>query len=155
MKEQLVTFETAKLAKLKEFDWYVEHMQSYFSHDRWYQSLYCFSDEFYYSEIYKNTKDLGFALKEEYPVPLYEPYYLCPTQSLLQRWLREKHNILVEVNFRNFAVKGTEGYFYMCGTKNEFWTMNNYFGETLWKGFNSYEEAMEVGLQQGLKLVKI
>ena len=80
--------------------------------------------------------------------------YEAPTQALVAKWLRETHNILVEVNFRNFAAKGTEGYFYMCGTKNEFWTMNNYFGETLFKGYETYEAALEAGLVEGLKLIE-
>lgn len=145
MKAELITLGTAKLAKEKDFNEYCK--TGYVSrHFIEYRDIYLPKIEDF--NLIHNTDNLTF-------IPLHEPWYYAPTQDLLQRWLRETHNILVEVNFRNFAVKGTEGYFYMCGTKNEFWTMNNYFGETVFKGFNSYEEAMEVGLQQGLKLVKI
>jgi len=101
MKEQLITFETAKLAKEKGFNEWHDCMQVYYSHDAWDKWFYPFEDEFIYSELYKRTKELGFALNNEYPVPLYEPYYRCPTQALLAAWLREKYGIQV------YAVSGT------------------------------------------------
>ena len=98
MKEQLVTFETAKLAKEKNFDIGVN--QSYVI----YKKSYNYDDDSSHRESYKvNDIEInshyhvnnykGIDLSNE----LYEAYS-APTQSLLQKWLREVHNIFVEVN---------------------------------------------------------
>ena len=85
MKEQLISFDTAKLAKEKGFNVYIEHMQTYFSHEMWDKYLYPNSDvgDFQYSETAKRTKDIGFALNENYPVPFYEPYYIIQCMQYL------------------------------------------------------------------------
>lgn len=65
------------------------------------------------------------------------------SQSLLQKWLREKHNILVEISFDTV----TFGYRIFNPFKS-----SDYF--TNWK-FQTwgYEEALEIGLQEALKLI--
>jgi hypothetical protein len=146
MKEQLISFETAKLAKEKGFNVYVEHMQTYFSHEMWDKYLYPNSDvgDFQYSETAKRTKDIGFALNENYPVPFYEPYYMCPTQSFLQKWLREVHNYHIEIHqipihpTYNFAIV---------------WIFNGVHCKT-GDGYKTYEEALEAGLVETLNLIK-
>jgi hypothetical protein len=150
MKEQLINFETAKLAKLKGFNVYVEHMQTYFSHEMWDKYLYPNSDigDFQYSETAKRTKDIGFALNENYPVPFYEPYYMCPTQSFLQKWLREVHGIQVYV------------YSHTKNGKGEYRDYVAYVNETAIndardEDFQSYEEALEAGLVKALNMIKI
>lgn len=79
--------------------------------------------------------------------------YPAPTQSLLQKWLRVKHNLLVEVNYRTFGVSSGNGYFYMVERKNKDKSMNNYTGKTIFEGFETYEDALEVGLQQALTIL--
>ena len=142
MKEQLISFDTAKLAKEKGFNAYIEHMQTYFSHEMWDKYLYPNSDvgDFQYSEIAKRTKDIGFALKEKYPVPLYEPYYMCPTQSFLQKWLREVHGLILCVTYTNIQ-----------GIK---WGYDIHGRGTIYTG-NSYEECLETGLAEALKLITV
>ena len=146
MKEQLISFETAKLAKEKGFNVYVEHMQTYFSHEMWDKYLYPNSDvgDFQYSEIAKRTKDIGFALNENYPVPFYEPYYMCPTQSFLQKWLREVHNIHIEIYCN------ASGWGYIL-TKLNGTTIKEIMDDVF---FDSNESAFEVGINEALKLVK-
>jgi hypothetical protein len=63
MEEQLVSFETAKLAKEKNFNWETTH--------------------FY-------TID-GMAISIDHKYSTFS--CIAPTQSLLQKWLREKHEI--------------------------------------------------------------
>ena len=67
----------------------------------------------------------------------------------IQKWLREKHNILVEPSW-----EGT----------HEIYSINYriiILGSTIYKDFRgcfdgqSYEQALEVGLQEALKLIKI
>ena len=100
MKEELITFETAKLAKEKGF-------------------------KFQYAWIPEIDN--------------------LPTQSLLQKWLREQHNLEVismhaddfvwwKVKVRRLSKVGAE----IIKTEME---------------FNTYEEALEKGLQEALKLI--
>jgi hypothetical protein len=122
MQEELVTFQVAKLAKEKGFN--------IFTGKAW---------------IKKEGQALFF-------VPVYTGVtngidYHAPTQSLLQKWLREVHNIHIDINT-------------MYLSKGKCWDC--YIGEisgesSIWnkevKG--SYEEALEVGLQEALKLIKV
>lgn len=97
MKEQLISFETAKLAKEKNYP-------------------------FYFTAI-GDTKE----------VPLN-----IPTQSLLQKWLREEHHEHINITFMV--------------------AINNYHVSLTmrsmgWGGFKTYEQALERGLQEALKLI--
>lgn len=85
--------------------------------------------------------------------------YKRATQSLLQRWLREIHQIDVVIsperysNGVNYCVQAqkfdlNEG----CITQNfivegSYWFNDNH-------EYPTYEEALEKGLQEGLKLIK-
>jgi len=68
-------------------------------------------------------------------------------QSLLQKWLREKHNIHIEIKKSN-------------NIKNGFWVEVDIWDEVhcieslASVNFNTYEEALEVGLCEALKLIK-
>ena len=75
-------------------------------------------------------------------------FYSRPTQSLLARWLREKYNVSVEVyssvfryqhNIRNIDSTCIGGSDYSKTNGGGAWS--------------SYEEAMEDGLQEALKLL--
>jgi hypothetical protein len=116
MKEQLITFETAKLAKEKGFG-----LDKYLSID----------DE--------NPKNLSsnFNPRE------YQPWYFDLTQSLLQKWLREVHNIQIEPLWRN----DFGDYCYkLIEIKKRKYSIEDI-------GFKAYEQALEIGLQEGLKLI--
>lgn len=81
--------------------------------------------------------------------------YAIPTQSLLQRWLREKHNIHVELDFRaNGGVYMINIYIVSVQTIHS----KHCKGSTLYKYGSykdhlNYEEALEKGLLEGLKLI--
>ena len=121
MEEQLISFETAKSAKEKGFD------------------IHC---RFYYDEemlsVYEN---------EDFPYNSWNDSLFAPTQSLLQRWLREIHYIDV-LAFHKYRLKGTT------------WTSEVYFDSHLrytnhdYENDYTYEEALEIGLLEGLKLIK-
>ena len=64
----------------------------------------------------------------------------APTQSLLQKWLREKYNIHVESFYCESEEYGVE-------VKVQF---KVYFQDY---GFNNYEEALENGLSKALNLI--
>lgn len=93
-----------------------------------------------------------------------EDYESLPTQNLLKKWLRETYNIHVEVNayynpakiedklFYEFSISTKENGFegLMENISHKFKTNNNYY-----RLFNTHEEALEIGLKEGLMLIKI
>lgn len=126
MKDAIIKFETAVLAKEKGFD-----VQS----DHWFQY-----------RPYNNSYVL-FDSSDNLLSPRFDEGDLwCPTQSLLQRWLREVHFIDVVI-YPSFM--GSEmNYYYLVFSKRDF--DNIIQGET---NNYTYEEAFEAGLQKALKLI--
>lgn len=90
MRDKLITFETAKLAKEKGFD---------------------------------------------------TPFIFAPSQSYLQQWLREKHNIEIAVQWFDKC--------YIKAVNKKPFKANTYKVE----GFQSYEEALEIALVEALNLI--
>jgi len=115
MKEQLITFDTAKLAKEKGFDWGGE--ENYSSRSGFIMSPIDYRE------------DWSFMLEIQ-----------APTQSLLQKWLREVHNIDIVIHHINT-------------NKFESFIYRNISHKKVCRG-KSYEDALEIGLQEGLKLIK-
>jgi hypothetical protein len=139
MKEQLITFETAVLAKEKGFN------------------ISCFD---YYNPKYNTTvrgieydsdRDVEWDWNNNSTSKIASPYpnteikgqCSAPTQSLLQKWLREEHlwycNVELNENGDYIAVVTSI-------IKNQSVTWD--------EGFNSFEEALEFSLQEALKLIK-
>lgn len=74
-------------------------------------------------------------------------YHSYVTQSLLQKYLREKHKINVTSCYCEYAIKS-------CNSWN--FTLDNPTGRQYWQGNSkTYEEALEKGLQEALKLIKL
>ena len=74
------------------------------------------------------------------------PYWLAPTQSLAQKWLREVHNIYVETIVNDgckfdLAVMQLNSVKRISKLRYEGWIYNN------------YEEALEEGIKQALLLI--
>jgi hypothetical protein len=123
--EDVVLFETSKLAKKAGF---VFNGRT----NDWMQTTLPYNED--------GTRDIQLrGSKELFP---------APTQGLLQKWLRERHHIQVEVNFRKFGVKDCDGYYYMCAT-TKYHSMSAYYGK-----YKTYEEALEAGLLCGLESIK-
>ena len=128
MQEQLVSFETAKLAKEKGFD---ERTILWFGKND--EIINLFGAKTFNSNI-GNRSD----------------FQCCaPTQSLLQKWLREKHSIHIVVN-PTIEMYWTFG---LINLGNENIKLN---GPIVYNNhdYNTYEEALEIGLQEALKLIK-
>jgi hypothetical protein len=132
MKERIINFKTAKLAKEKGFN---EDLK------------WCGYAPTSYDEKGNFWKSTFYGID-------------APVQSLLQKWLRDKHKILVIVTYRNFEVEGCDGYYFNIGKKNRKFSLKNYVGDPriseglYYTGFKTYEQALERGLQEGLKLIK-
>jgi len=137
MKEQLVNFETAILAKEKGFD------------------EPCPTGAY---GKYENKIHVWMQLKNSL-IPKYESLGndetgpSAPMQSLLQKWLREKHNIHV-YPIIEMIVLNAPLYIVSIIIKDN----NAEYGITrigYITGFRSYEQALEAGLLEGLKLIKL
>ncbi len=122
MEDQLITFETAKLAKDKGFD---VDCNSY--HE---------SSEVMYRKGGKDNWNQYYEM------------WSAPTQSLLQKWLREMYNIHV-TTISNRNTKWNYG-IYDISKKSYGCIEDNYE----YKVYKTYEEALEAGLYEGLNLIK-
>jgi len=63
-----------------------------------------------------------------------------PTQSLLQKWLREKHNIFIDIQSQVAKRRLT-------------FAIDIKPASIFKDGYSSYEEALKAGLQEALKLI--
>lgn len=125
MEDKLIDFTTAKLAKEKGFNIVSKH---------WYDQ----------TEALNPIEGIRGAM-------MYFNVGYAPTQSLLQRWLREVHNLHIYIDTTPLFDK-MQGSKYKSTIKVPFspfkWTTGHYYLG------NTYEEALEEGLLQGLKLIK-
>ena len=119
LKEKLISFETAKLAKEKGF-----HISS--------------RGEGMGKRVFINGELVNtiFSSKD---------HIHAPTQSLLQKWLREVHNVSIKIDdyYTNSRVRFD---YNICELGSQ---EDNPVGV-----FETYEEALEIGLQEALKLIK-
>lgn len=144
MKEQLVSLKTAKSAKKQGF------------------TVLC---DYVYDVVADEVNPVitqNQTLSGNFLSYFHDRFISTPSQSLLQKWLREEKGILVEVVFSNrlsrklyeaahkkpslnfswkiyTSIKDSEHIF------NEFWSNGT---------FETYEEALEEGLQRALKMVR-
>ena len=117
MEEQLINFEAAKLAKEKGFDW---------------ETLWYYTNK----ASTKDGREKNYNKKAAH-------WTSQPTQSLLQRWLREEHKLNIII----FPAMSQTKWFY--GVNLVEWR------DCSWENnYKTYEEALEVGLQEALKLIK-
>jgi hypothetical protein len=150
MKDELISFETAKLAKEKGFNLYCINF---------YKKEKKNSPDYLTTGIdYNSNRDIEWDwnllggpsgnLVKIYPYPNNPKgeVYSAPTQSLLQRWLRESHSIEVIVKSWKFEEKIIYLYSAQEITKSSTYRFE--------KGRSTYEEALETGLVEGLKLIK-
>lgn len=125
MKEKLIDFETAVLAQKKGFDWGCN---------------YYWPDDVKVKEPLYNSDKCNWNYETN--------QYAAPTQSLLQKWLREKYHLHITINM---------GIPLNCNIM--FYSNIIKFGKEHKSKFRSifyhtYEEALETGLQEALKLIK-
>ena len=127
MKDQLISFEIAKLAKEKGFDEWCANGYN----------IHSTVDKHKLQEI--KNKNSGVM------------YISAPTQSLLQKWLREKHKIHVSA----FPVVPERWYCSLSYITND--GLKTVIGAPYnpKNALGSYEEALEKALLEALTLVKI
>ena len=143
MKEELITFETAVLAKKKGFD------------NREYHCFYGYRTDYddkpklyFFGEASNSWNYISYGITKTYG------HCNAPTQALLQRWLREKHNLYVLPDY----IEVNESEFHGHEQNERIWQANIFCLKELkikaiaeWD--RNYEEALEKGLQEALKLI--
>lgn len=125
MQEQLISFETAELAKEKGFQ--EEELHYYLN-----------------GELLQHPNRLYYNFNQDNPP---RNQFSAPTQSFLQKWLREKHRLIVLVGY-NYEYDSTP-YTYWIYKENESNPINQWVND-----LHTYEDALELGLQETLKLIK-
>jgi hypothetical protein len=120
MKDELIKWETGKLAKEKGLNWPV---------------LYCFFED---GTLFNQTGYHNFNVSET--------LVSACSQSLLQRWLREVHDIHIEISV--FKYKGFSKLHYDYTIFHE--DPKEPYEESC---YNSYENALEDALIYALNLI--
>lgn len=161
MKEQLIDFETAKLAKDKRFNIRCADM---------------FTDK---PSVITNIAAWD---EDKYPDYFKQDLIWRPTQGLLQRWLREIHNIHINIIYEEYIQRSEYKYFHYDISNDIFTDVtknqdlfddlleecsqdipgnhlnDEKFSKLIFErnfAFKTYEDALEHGLQRALKLVKV
>lgn len=155
MKEQLISFETSKLAKEKKFN---EPVLYHYLDNEGDGTFMLKANESYFStkiKMVRGTIDIGETSNIVTTENLYDvfneeiEYYIsAPTQSLLAKWLREKHGIDISI-----LILGISDYQVYVHKKREL-KYNGIVNFVFDNKDNIYEEAYEIGLQEALKLIK-
>lgn len=134
MNEKLITFETAKLARDKEFNQSPTKLnRDYYNH---------------LGEFKGDVTDYLKAYFKKEDTSKFETID-APTQSLLQNWLRDKYNININIKHRThsqtycFDITGD------YNKENEGILISNTYVK-----YEKYEDALEVALQLSLNLIK-
>lgn len=179
MKEQLISFETAKLAKEK--GWIPDYLQVLLKRSSYDVSRYYHGEKFVRFYQYTPSKQrwldkgettalevlepfeshvlietqmtstdciIQYSYKESDELPYYDCYD-APTQSLLQKWLREIHNIQIVVHPKEHS---SLGLVYVVDVFYNDQVFNITY-DGVYSAYKTYEEALEKGLQEALKLI--
>lgn len=133
MEDTLISFETAKLAKEKGFDWIDKNnTQYYYRHDS-----------------KKQIIKVGVKLLKLWIGDMNESeVLLAPTQSLLQKWLRETYNIIITVAsiFTDETHTKIRYWWWIQGHEDDENEEEIYF--------ETYELSLESALKEALNLLK-
>ena len=158
MEEQIISFQVAKLAKEKGFvdfkginhneidsldrNTKVQEFKFYRCYDK--NPIMNYQKEAKLIVTTVGSSDI-WGLVESYLNPSYitQTNYLAPTQNLLQKWIREVHNIHITI----FS-QSQESWMYRITKKGQK-LEDGLYGED----FYTYEEALEEGLYQALLLI--
>ena len=156
MSDTLISFETAKLAKEKQFQEYTSYFYTkengLCSIDTDGEILNIYNDDLTFKDsIWDCNGDFWFRENTNNEEGIeFEPYepikYPAPTQSLVQKWLREKHKIILIIGYQ-YEYDSTP-YSYWIYKEEQSLPINHWVDD-----LETYEEALEKGLQEALKLI--
>lgn len=155
--DQIISWETAKLAKEKGFNIPVSR---YYRDEKLivnFEDSGCNEESYYFDadSLNENWNDGRVVNKDNNSCwgctkPSYMNVYSASTQALLQRWLREVHNLHIQICIGTTIDKPTKCWvYYIQNDKGRTIQWNTNSDEV----FNSYEEALEQGLINALNLI--
>ena len=152
MEDKLVIFDTAKLAKEKNFNIPV---YSYFDKNGELNMNYSiinqypneYLEEYGESIIIPYKSGDGSLSLEKINFNSWKDSYSAPTRTDLQDWLREEKGIKVYCVPSALSSRTNDWIYVISRTGYEHIHQNSIF--------NTYEEALELGLQEGLKLYEL
>lgn len=133
MEDTLIQYDTAKLAKEKKF--WIENTQNFRSKIG---TMYLGITS---SQSLEDIKRIYFEESEE--------YVILVRQSILQKWLREVHNLNINIKHRAhsqtfcFNITGN----YQDGESGELYSQ-------LYSKYETYEQCLEQAIIEALKLIK-
>ena len=136
MKDQLITFETAKLAKEKGFNFDGNKYHCFYGYNN-NKKLYFFGER---GNNWNYSKDVLSDVT----------FYEAPTQSLLQRWLREEHKIHIWCSNNLYG----RGFRYTLENLSNDEIVGRMQGGSSPSEGHTYEQALELALQEALKIIK-
>lgn len=144
MKEELISFETAKLAKEKGFPQPIRDGETCT-----YQSV---------NDIKYGYVDGALTMHYFLSFVCYKNVFVAPSQSLLQKWLREQHNIdIIITPFTAGKADKKRWEWLEEGKKYYYYNVHSRHGihldEIKDQFCNIFEEALEKALQRSLKLI--
>lgn len=129
MEEQLISFDTAKLAKENGFTGYKSHVFYYKTGELYIKGSMSFCEDW-------NTWEYTDGIR-----------WAAPSQAILQRWLREKHSIDLMIGTGAYPRGSNKWLTVILSPSDEL--------PIQLKGYReSYEQALEYGLIEALKLIK-
>lgn len=134
MEDTRITFETAKLAKEKGFTQETNRFEiPYYN---------------YKGEFKGDVSDWRVRKYIRGEDTSNIEFVSAPTQSLLAKWLREKHNIHIEISNNNYnkLLNWSFDLHKLPVGIIQMWERGD-------STYNTYEEAYEIGLQEALKLI--
>ena len=142
MEEQYITFETAQLSKEKGFNVHVNN-------------AYDLKGEF--GNYYDIVNESPFDYEDDH-IDYDSLRYSAPTQALLQKWLRKVHQIYVDVDIDQTSAPK---FCYMISRfignpmnlAAEEWDWQNLPNGADWGLHRKWEDALEEGLFEALKLI--
>ena len=132
MRHDVILFETAKLARDKGFK--VPCDGRYFWDHKWQLSL---------KGAVKCSNDSD--MKDRSNVS-----YCAPTQSLIQKWLRDEHRIYITVS----SIEDGENILFDYSIKQKAQIFGFSEIKTKLQEFKTYDEALESGIEKALNLIK-
>ena len=97
------------------------------------------------------NRGYGYTEKGEIADPMFGRI-ICeaPSQTLVQKWLRNVHKVIVTIDFYNNGEEWEDTEFIVTVDEFKNFTTHSSFVK---EGFTNWEEALEIGLQEALKLI--
>lgn len=147
--EQYVEFETAKLLREKGFDADCEYV---YTNDGT-EKRVC-AEHFMEGESCVNNSDIERVAKYDGWITYTQGdyAYLCPTQAMALRWLREEKHYYIQIMLDSWALGGHSGYYIVIQDINsDFEEVSPAVNDNDDVFFKTYEEAAEAAIKYVLE----